>query len=105
MEFVLLFLVIPLLLLLALVWLGSNYLLARRQPDKADSPANYELSFEDAEFQAGDGVTLHGWYIPAGNSTRTIIVCSGANGSMDADVSVAPWLHAANFNVLTSATT
>ncbi len=95
-----LLLIIPLLLVAALAWLGSNYLLARRPPDKADSPANYELTAEAAEFRAGDGVTLRGWYIPAGDSLKTVIVCSGANGSLDADMHVAPWLHEAGFNVL-----
>jgi uncharacterized protein len=95
-----LLLAIPILLSAALAWLGSNYLLARRPPDKADSPANYELTAEAAEFRVGNEVTLRGWYIPAEDSVKTIIVCSGANGSLDADVHVAPWLHEAGFNVL-----
>jgi alpha-beta hydrolase superfamily lysophospholipase len=95
-----LLLAIPLLLVAALAWLGSNYLLARRPPDEADSPANHELTAEAAEFRTGDGVTLRGWYIPAGDSLKTVIVCSGANGSLDADMHVAPWLHEAGFNVL-----
>lgn len=93
-------LLVPLLLIAAVAWLGSNYLLARRPPDKADSPANHGLTAGAAEFQSGDGVTLRGWYIPADNSVQTIIVCSGANGSLDADVHVAPWLHEAGYNVL-----
>lgn len=100
MEFIFLFIAVPLLLIAALAWLGSNYLLARRPPDEADSPANHGLIAEAAEFQSGDGITLRGWYIPAENSVKTIIVCSGANGSLDADVHVAPWLHEAGFNVL-----
>jgi fermentation-respiration switch protein FrsA (DUF1100 family) len=95
-----LLLTIPLLLIAALAWLGSNYLLARRPPDEADSPANYGLTAEAIEFRSGDGVTLRGWYIPREESTKAIIVCSGANGSLDADVHVAPWLHEAGFNVL-----
>src|SRR5512136_1782441 len=95
-----LMLVVPLLLIAAVAWLGSNYLLARRPPDEADSPANYGLTAEAAEFRSGDGVMLRGWYIPAKNSVKTIIVCSGANGSLNADVHVAPWLHEAGFNVL-----
>ena len=95
-----LILVIPLLLVMAVAWLGSNYLMARRPPDPADSPANYGLACEAAEFRSGDGLTLRGWYVPAMNSTTTIIVCSGANGSLDADVHIAPWLHEAGFNVL-----
>jgi fermentation-respiration switch protein FrsA (DUF1100 family) len=95
-----LILLIPLLLIAAIAWLGSNYLLARRPPDEADTPSKYGLAAEAAEFQSGDGLTLRGWYILAGNSVKTIIVCSGANGSLDADVHVAPWLHEAGFNVL-----
>jgi fermentation-respiration switch protein FrsA (DUF1100 family) len=91
---------IPLLLIAAVAWLGSNYLLARRPPDQIDLPENYGLTAEAAEFRSGDGLTLRGWYIPADNSAKTIIVCSGANGSLDADVHVAPWLHEAGFNVL-----
>jgi len=100
MELILLLLAIPVLLIAALAWLGSNYLLARRPPNEADSPANHGLTAEAAEFRSGDGVTLRGWYIPRENSTKTIIVCSGANGSLDADVHAAPWLHEAGYNAL-----
>ncbi len=100
MEIFFLLVAIPLLLVAALAWLGSNYLLARRPPDQADSPANYGLTAEAAEFRSGDEVVLHGWYIQVEDSVKTIIVCSGANGSLDADVHVAPWLHEAGFNVL-----
>jgi fermentation-respiration switch protein FrsA (DUF1100 family) len=95
-----LLLAIPVLFIAALAWLGSNYLLARRPPDEADPPANFELTAEAAKFRAGDGVTLRGWYIPAGDSLKTVTICSGANGSLDADMHVAPWLHEAGFNVL-----
>jgi fermentation-respiration switch protein FrsA (DUF1100 family) len=91
---------IPLLLIAALAWLGSNYLLARRPPDEVETPARYGLAAEAVEFRSGNELRLHGWYIPCQDSTKTIIVCSGANGSLDADVHVAPWLHAAGFNVL-----
>jgi uncharacterized protein len=100
MPLIFVLLAIPLLLIAAIAWLGSNYLLARRPPDEAAAPSNYGLTAEAAEFQSGDGVTLRGWYIPADDSVKTIIVCSGANGSLDADVHVAPWLHEAGFNVL-----
>lgn len=100
MLLIFLIIAVPLFLIAALAWLGSNYLLARRPPDEADSPANYKLTAEAAEFRSGDELMLRGWYIPAGNSVKTVIVCSGANGSLDADVHVAPWLHEAGFNVL-----
>ncbi len=100
MEIFVLILVVPLLLIGMLAWLGSNYLLARRPPDETDSPENYGLTAEAAEFRSGDGVRLRGWYIPREDSTKAIVICSGANGSLDADVHVAPWLHEAGFNVL-----
>src|SRR5512136_2491754 len=93
-----LMLVVPLLLIAMLAWLGSNYLLARRPPDEADAPEKYGLTAEAAEFRSGDGVLLRGWYIPFENSAKAIVICSGANGSLDADVHVAPWLHEAGFN-------
>lgn len=100
MPLLFLIIVIPLLVIAAVAWLGSNYLLARRPPDEADAPEHYGLSAEAVEFQSGDGLTLRGWYILADNSVKTLIICSGVNGSLDADVHVAPWLHEAGFNVL-----
>jgi uncharacterized protein len=100
MFYIFLFLTFLLLLILIIAWLGSNYLTARRKPDPAASPSDYGLAFEDAEFRSGDGLTLHGWYIPRPDSNRTVIICSGANGSMDADLAAAPWLHASGLNVL-----
>ncbi len=99
-----LFLAISVLLiaLTLLAYLGSNYLMARRKPDARASPADYELDFEEIEFQSGDGTTLRGWYVPArqGLSARTVIICPGANGSMDADVAFLPWFHNLDLNVL-----
>ncbi len=100
MELIFLVLAIPVLVIAAIAWLGSNYLLARRPPDEADSPVRHGLAAGAAEFRSGDGLMLRGWYIPAENSVKTIIVCSGANGSLDADVPVLPWLHEAGYNVL-----
>jgi len=100
MPLIFILIAIPLLIIAAVAWLGSNYLLARRPPDKADAPEHYGLNAEAAEFQSGDGLTLRGWYMPVENSVKTIVVCSGANGSLDADMHVAPWLHETGFNVL-----
>lgn len=93
--------VFVLLLIFVLIsYLGSTYLIARRKPDPAASPQDVGLDFEDVNFQSSDGLKLAGWFVPASHSTRTIIVCSGANGSIDSDVHVLPWLHDAGFNVL-----
>jgi len=108
MLYVLLGLIVLLIALLAALWLASDTLIARRKPDAPASPADHGLPYEDASFTTGDGLTLGGWYIPApeippshrADAARTVVVCSGHNGSMDSDLGVAPWLHAAGFDVL-----
>jgi fermentation-respiration switch protein FrsA (DUF1100 family) len=97
-----LFLAISILLiaLTLFAYLGSNYLMARRKPDAPASPVDVDLAFEDVEFRSGDGTLLRGWYIPAQTSNRTVVICPGANGSMDADVAFLPWFHHLDLNVL-----
>ena len=91
-----------LIVLTLLAYLGSNYLLARRKPDAPTSPADFDLAFEDVEFQSGDGTILRGWYIPARSTSaaQTVIICPGANGSIDADTAFLPWFHNFDLNVL-----
>ncbi len=100
MLYALIGLTILLLIVASFVWFGSNALIARRRPDPPASPADHGLVFEAVSFTTSDGLTLRGWLIPAPDSTRAVIICSGHNGSMDADVIAAAWLHAAGFCVL-----
>lgn len=50
----------------------SNMLFKPGQAPLFDSPSNYNLAYEDVEFQTSDGVTLRGWLIP-GDSDKVII--------------------------------
>lgn len=102
MLYLLIFLTVILLGLGLIAYLGSNYLTARRKPDPAASPADYDLVFEDIEFQSGDGTILRGWFVPArsASAARTLIICPGANGSIDADAAFLPWFHNLDLNVL-----
>jgi dipeptidyl aminopeptidase/acylaminoacyl peptidase len=81
-------------------YLAGRLLTARRRPDPADSPANYDLPFKAVYFHSRDGLRLHGWWILAPAARGTIIQCHGQNGSMDADLGTAQMLHQAGFNVL-----
>ena len=45
------------------------------------TPAQWGISFEDVEFQASDGVRLHGWYVP-GDSDVTWIWFHGNAGNI-----------------------
>ena len=40
------------------------------------------LSFEDARFQAADGVRLHGWYLPHPNPRATVLFSHGNAGNL-----------------------
>ncbi|OIO96606.1 MAG: hypothetical protein AUK03_03685 [Anaerolineae bacterium CG2_30_64_16] len=89
--------------LLALLGAGmalSSMLTRRHKPDETRSPAEYGLDFADVIFPARDGLTLRGWWIPAADSKRAVILLHGQGGSMDPDVQYVPALHAAGFNVL-----
>ncbi len=85
-----------------LAYLGSNYLMARRKPDAPASPADFDLAFEEVEFPSGDGTLLRGWFVAARSASpaSTVVICPGANGSMDADAAFLPWFHNLDLNVL-----
>ena len=83
-----------------LLWLASGMMIARRTPDERTSPADYGLSFEEVGFQARDGVTLRGWFIPSPEADAAVIFCHGHAGSMDPDVKYAPWFHEGGLSVL-----
>lgn len=78
----------------------SFYMTRRHGLTETHSPAEFGLPFEEVRFEATDGLTLSGWWIPASGSDRTVIILHGHGGSMDYDVHRAPALHSAGFNVL-----
>ena len=46
------------------------------------TPEAIGLPFEDVYFNAGDGVRLNGWFIPAIGSETTLIFCHGNGGNI-----------------------
>ena len=46
------------------------------------TPEAIGLPFEDVYFNAGDGVRLNGWFIPAIDSETTLIFCHGNGGNI-----------------------
>ena len=44
------------------------------------TPADVQLRFDDVEFQAEDGVLLHGWYIPGPDPDGPVILYFHGNG-------------------------
>ena len=53
-------------------------------PDKTivQTPADYDLPFEDIWFTSSDSVRLHGWLIPASPSNHILVFCHGNAGNI-----------------------
>ena len=59
------------------------------------TPTDIGLEYEDVRFATSDGVTLHGWLMPAGRETRSaVILMHGFAGNRVPDlVEIVPWLQ------------
>ena len=115
--------VVPILLalivfLLALVIVGlvalrwSTELIKSPGPDELSSPSAHGLPFTEVLFRSRDGLTLHGWFIPAQGSSSfslrdddwatgsrgTVVFGHGRFGSKDPDLKYAPFLREAGYN-------
>ena len=53
-------------------------------PDKTivQTPADYDLPFEDVWFTSTDSIRLHGWLIPASPSHHILLFCHGNAGNI-----------------------
>lgn len=64
------------------------------------TPQSFSLPFEEVSFQAPDGVTLKGWWVPAPEARGTVVLVHGLNRSRIEMVRKAPFLHAQGWNAL-----
>jgi pimeloyl-ACP methyl ester carboxylesterase len=64
------------------------------------TPASFSLPFEEVSFQAPDGVTLKGWWVPAAEPRGTVVLVHGLNRSRIEMVRKAPFLHEQGWNAL-----
>ena len=99
-------------LLGAVAWRWSTELIKSPRPDEPSSPGDYGLPFTEVLFPSRDGLTLHGWFIPAvavtsyseecsdwsTGSKGTIVFGHGRFGSKDPDLKYVPWLRGAGYN-------
>jgi len=101
-----------LILLGTVAWRWSTELIKSPRPDEPGSPTEYGLPFTEVLFPSRDGLTLHGWFIPAvavttyseeggewaTGSKGTIVFGHGRFGSKDPDLKYVPWLREAGYN-------
>ncbi len=59
------------------------------------TPSDLGLSYEDVRFTTDDGVTLSGWFVPAGRETRAaVVVLHGFTGHRLGELAAfVPWLQ------------
>jgi fermentation-respiration switch protein FrsA (DUF1100 family) len=75
-------------LALLLVALGGVLLIFEKRliyfPFRAHdvTPRALGLAHEELRLRTGDGVSLHGWFLPAGGSRRVVLVCHGNAGNV-----------------------
>lgn len=53
-----------------------------KHPDGYWEPESLGLKVEDVYFESGDGVKLHGWYVPAGKPVATLLWFHGNAGNL-----------------------
>jgi uncharacterized protein len=67
---------------------------------KNGDPSVWGLAFENITFPTPDGLTLNGWYMPADNSRKVIILVHGHGATLHEGMKYAPALHKAGYNVI-----
>ncbi len=72
----------PFLMLIAMLTALENSLIffPLRYPEGDWRPTDFP--FEDARFQAADGVKLHGWYVPHDRPRAAVLYCHGNGGNI-----------------------
>lgn len=63
------------------------------------TPAESGSPYEDVFFETSDGVTLHGWFMPATKSRGTVLFCHGNAGNISHRLEKAAFFLRSGFNV------
>ncbi len=86
--------------LLALLYFGQSRMVYFPQRDIAATPASVGLPYEDISFNAGDGVKLHGWFIPSEPARGVLLFCHGNAGNISHRLDSVMIFHRLGLSVL-----
>ncbi len=67
--------------------------------DLAYTPERYRLAYEDVELVTGDGIRLHGWFVPSDNARGTLLFFHGNAGNISHRLDSIVIFHRLNLNV------
>lgn len=62
--------------------LMQSKLLYRPTRKVPSAPPDLNLDFEDVVFRSADGISLHGWFVPARQARFTVLFCHGNGGNI-----------------------
>ncbi len=82
------------------VFQPTRVFLPDRFPQGVWDPSPFGLDVEDAWFPSGDGVSLHGWWIPHARARGTVLFCHGNTGNIASQVGFLRYLRALRVNLL-----
>lgn len=68
--------------IMLLMFVFQKHLVFHPSKNINSTPAHLGLSFENVEMKTEDGVRLHGWFMPAENDERAIILFHGNAGNI-----------------------
>ena len=64
-------------------------------------PGEQNIPFENISFKTADNLTIRGWYMPAKNPAKAVILAHGRGANKNEGMRFARALHHAGFNLLT----
>jgi hypothetical protein len=92
---------LPVLAGLALALAGCTGLIFHPMRELVLTPDQIGLDYQEVEFEAADGVRLHGWFLPARTPRRgSILFLHGNAENISTHIASVAWLPAQGFDVL-----
>ncbi|WP_290647792.1 alpha/beta fold hydrolase [Aquisalimonas sp.] len=85
--------------LLAVTITGCSHLFFLPEQGHRWDPKEAGIVYEDVWFEADDGVTLHGWFLPAQEPRGTVVFLHGNAQNVSTHIGAVYWLPERGFNV------
>ena len=86
-------------LLVAFIRFGLRWIVFHPTKQLTRTPANAGLAFENVRLTTDDGVSLHGWYIPANNARATLLFFHGNGGNISGRIESIEVFHSLGLSV------
>lgn len=92
--------VLGLVLLNGFMYLRQPSMIFYPSREMVAKPSDWGLEYSDVQLVSGDGVALHGWYIPHPGAQRAVLFLHGNGGNISHRGDSVPIFHRLGFNVL-----